>query len=468
MTLHPDFLENWALAMARRDEPIESAVIERLLDSKDRAVRVAAMKIVLRNPAIIEPSRRVALLSDPNPWIRAQAIESLADNKDDPQVRRAVIDRLADASSIVRRSSLVWITGTEVELSTVQSYFDDEDATVRAAAVRVAGRIATPATVTKLIQKFADREVLVARQAAEQLAAISSDGINSLLIDALADERDQVASQAARCLGMRQCHGALHTLQSLAGHASITVRVAAYEAIGAIGDPTVIPWLIETVKQETGYPRAAINQALGKLNAKQAIAHLIADCQYPDEKSKGLNPANFTPRGGPGPYPVADTAVATEAIRSLGELGDVAAVPVLILVSRDVLRNEPFWTAVVVSLGQLGEKQARGALVELGVVGTISQGMMGVSLPTTTRVAALRSIAKLELSDTVDVILTMDPQSADLSVRQAAAEVLTQLTGTKYTYRVPVRLGSFFIEDRAEAVDPSPFKLPVAYPVETQ
>jgi HEAT repeat protein len=308
--------------------------------------------------------------------------------------------------------------------------------------------------------------VLVARLAADQLAMVESDDLVSPgLIGALSDNRDQVVIEAARCLGLRQSRSALEPLRSLAGHSSVDVRAAAFDAIGRMAGPELIPWLLDEVKKQPGLARAAINRSFGRLKTAAAVEHLITDCQYPDKLSKGLQPALFTPMSRPPDYPPSDTAVAADAVWALGQIGDRAAVPILVTVSRDVLRNEQFWTAVVVSLGQLGDPAASPALVELGVTGSIGQGMLSVAMPVQTRISALQSIVQLELKDTVDAILGMDPALAPTPVRQAAAEALTRLTGTEYGYRLPTYLGAFFIDDRANEEPAAAISLPMFCPV---
>lgn len=465
-TLAPEVLDAWALALASRDEPVPSAIVSELLRATDPSLRAAAVQIVAAHPKTIELSRRFTLLDDEHWLVRARAIAALRDARDDARVRDAVIERLNDSSSLVRRSALEWLEGATVELRTFEARLEDADPTVRIAAVHAVGRLPGADAATKLIDRLSDRELLVAVAASDQLGARGDASLADSLIGLLKDQPDQVIRLSARSLGLMKSTDASEHLQALAGHPAESVRSAAYEALGRIGQPNIVPWLLETVNKETGFPRAAINESLGRLKDTRALAHLISDCHYPDEKSNGLNPALFTPMSQPPTYLLAATAAATAAVRALGELGDVRAVPALVLVSRDVLRNEAFWTGVVSSLGKLGDVRARPALLELGAAGYISQGMAMIELPTTTRIEALRAIATLHLADAADEMLAIDPTRCALELRRVAADALTALTGQKYMHRLPARQGAFFIEDGRTDVDLSAFKLPVCYRVE--
>jgi HEAT repeat protein len=466
--LPSESLANWAAALARREERPSEAIISELLDASDASVRAAAVTITERHPDSTPVSRRVTLLNDANSLVRARAINALRDAKDDRRVREAVIARLNDSSSRVRRAALEWLEGLTLDPRTVEARLEDPDSTVRTAAVRVVARLGNADTAMKLIDRLGDREVIVAQAASDQLGTQSDPRLVETLIGLLQADSDQVARLSARSLGLMKAANAIGPLQQLSDHRSEPVRAAAYEAIGRIGRSEVVPWLLDRVANESGYARAAINEALGRLKDSKSLDHLIADCQYSDKNSKGLNPALFGPRGGPPPYPPPATAVATAAVRALGELGDTRAVPVLVTVSRDILRNEAFWTGVMSSLRKLGDVRARPALVELGVVGYITQGMASVEIPASTRVEAFRALAALRITDATNEILATDPGGCALEVRRVVAEVLTELTGDKYTYRLPAQPSAYFIDDRASAAELTAFKLPICYRVDGQ
>jgi HEAT repeat protein len=441
----------WISALARRDEPIPAEIILELLEAPAAATRAAAAHMVAKHPETISVPLRLQLLNDSNSQVRGRGIQALRDAKGDLRAREAVIDRLNDASSLVRRSALEWLQGAAVDLQTFEARMEDPDPTVRIAAIRVAGSSHSTGASQKIIDRLCDPDLIVAQAASDQLAANDAGAPEDMLIDLLGDARDQVVRLSARSLGLLKSTSAIEHLQALAEHRSESVRVAAYEALGLIGQSHVAPWLFQRVADESGYPRAAINEAIGRQHHAKALDHLMADCSY-----TGPNPR-------PGPYPAPATAVATAAVRAVGELGDARAVPTLLQVYNDVLRNEPFWTSVASSLGKLGDARAKPALIEMGIVGQIAQGAIIMRLPPSTRIAALRALVSLRIMDLPEAILSIEPAHCVLEVRQAAAEILTTLTGRNYTYRLPAAQDDFFIEDREIAPDLSEFKLPICY-----
>jgi HEAT repeat protein len=469
--------ETWARALARRTESVAGlgrepprdvlpvAVVQDLLGDQNPFVRGIGAQIVARQFESIDLARRLALLSDSFAQVRAQGIVALRGSAADANVNAAVRGRLRDSSSLVRRAAIECLDQAQPDLESITPLLEDVDPTVRIAAVRAIGHIGGNDGETRLIRMLGDREVLVAESASDQLGSIGGDRLAATLVGAFPDPREQVVRLSVRTLGLMKHAASLPSIQELVEHPSAPVRSAAYEAVGRMEDREMVPWLLERVPKESGYPRAAINGALGRLGDARALPHLLADCHYPDVKSKGIDPALFTPQGMPSPYPAPANAVATAAVRALGAIGDVVAVPALVEVSVDILRDEPFWTGVVTSLDRLGDPRAKPAFMQLGVVGEINQGMATLQMPATTRNASLRGFAHMRMTEVVDDILGIAPLRCVLEVRLGAAEVLTELTGEPYTYRLPVRQHEFFVDGRGTPANLSSFKLPICYRV---
>lgn len=466
----------WAAALAQRDEPVPQEIVDELLDAADATVRVCGARLVAKNPGAVSLARRLALLGDANAQVRVSAITALHAQRLNASVRESVAQRLDDSSSLVRRAALEWHLGVPIDLETIGVRFVDGDPTVRAAAIRVAGRLDGADATARLVERLADADGLVAELASDTLVGLSYEPRAAVVLGKLDDQSAQVARLAARTLGRMRCRDAIDRLKVVAAnHPVEPVRIAAFDAIGRIGESALVPWLLEAASHERGHVRAAINAALGHAALvarlmerpdRRALAHLLADCHYPDKRSRGLDPSNFTPQRQPPPYPSAETAVATAAVRALGGVGASDAVPALVEVSRDVLRDEAFWTSVLASLVQLGDVRAAPAFLELGVAGQITQGMMTVQLPTSTRVQGLRGLAALRIVDSTAAIIGMDT-ACGIELRMVAAEVLTDLTGKQYAYRLPVAWPSgALIEDRETVADLSAFELPICYRVD--
>ena len=464
---------SWANALARRREPPPERILSAMICESEPVIRLAASTIVERHPQLLPLPQRMELIDDKHPLVRASGIKALKQHMSETVSKEAIVQALDDPSPWVRRSALDILKQHPVRFDVVRKFLNDDDSTVRIAAIKVAVAVQiedVDDVVEKLMERLSDSEVVVARVASEQLGMLPKQSVEAVLIQQLDSTNDQVVVQAARALGVMKGTSALEPLRTLSTHASAQVREKAYEAIGRLADKGLVPWLLEQAAKETGYPRATINAALGSIGDRRCVDHLLADCHYPDKKSKGINPTLFPIMTGPpapplwpGPYRAVDTAVATAAVRALGELGEPRAFETLAALSRDVLRNSGFWSAVAWSLGQLGHSGAGTALAYLAVDGQITQNQKTVDISDSTRIEALRAIGTLRLSGLTEQILKTDGVRCSVLVRKAAAKVLTALTGRTYTYRQPVRMSHFFLEDNSVASDLSALKTPICY-----
>jgi HEAT repeat protein len=457
---------NWADAVARRDEPPPGELLDGMLRDRDPAVRLAGLRVAGHHPEILAASRRLELASDPEPLVRAAALAALADQAGDSAVRAAILRATGDPSAFVRRAAAAQLIASPPDLEAVQPLLGDPDATVRETAVRVAGQLRNEAAVAALLARLGDAELLVARSAADQLAAIGGDAVERALGEQLRAASEQVVVEAARALGVMRRTTSLPALEEATAHTSPRVRRAAYEAIARMAEPSTAGWLLERAASEAGYARAAINTALGELRYAAAIPHLLHDCHYPEKPSKGLNPALFTVNAQPPPptpYSDEQNAVATAAVTALGKIREPATLAAVAEVAHDVLRSEPFWTSVAHSAAEIGGGDARDTLVLLGITGEIMQGMLVIDLPDATRSEALRAIARLGLRDLVPQIIAMPGGRVSIPLRQVAAGVLRDLTGETYVFHLPERGEEAFLHEYGTFPDLSVNKLPVFY-----
>jgi HEAT repeat protein len=225
----------------------------------------------------------------------------------------------------------------------------------------------------------------------------------------------------------------------------------------------VVPLLLEHAAKEAAVPRAALNAALGRLGDGRAIPHLLDDINYPDEKSRGLIPRLPALSRIPLPYSREQTAVASAALRALGEIGDPVAVGALLEVAYDSARDSSYFDNLAWSLGVLGDHQAANVLETIGVRGALIHGQYIVAMADSSRVEALRSIGRLRLEEMVPKIRSIDPLRCSLSVREAAAEVLSVLTGERYAARLPVQLEHFFLEANDDPADINAPRQPIVF-----
>jgi HEAT repeat protein len=159
-----------------------------------------------------------------------------------------------------------------------------------------------------------------------------------LLVQALKDEDRWVRAAACEALGAIGDPQAIpHLAQALQDEAW-EVRKAACEALGAIGDPQAIPHLAQALQDEAWWVRKAVCEALGAIGDPQAIPHLAQALQ--DEHRW----------------------VRAAACEALGAIGDPQAIPPLL----QALQDEAWEVrkAACEALGAIGDPQAIPPLLQ--------------------------------------------------------------------------------------------------------
>ncbi|MDH3755155.1 MAG: HEAT repeat domain-containing protein [Acidimicrobiia bacterium] len=155
-----------------------------------------------------------------------------------------------------RRRRLVAIAGHAGDARTARAHLDDDDATVRASALRSLHRSAALATAD-LDAAFEDRSPAVRRAAAELAATDTRCRLGELLDDA----DDTVVEVAAWALGEWGRAGAdsVPMLERLAlDHGDSLCREAAVASLGAIGDGSSLPTVIAALSDKATVRRRAV------------------------------------------------------------------------------------------------------------------------------------------------------------------------------------------------------------------
>jgi len=182
----------------------------------------------------------------------------------------------------------------------------DEDEDVRGAALRALARIKDPRAVPTLIEALASPETWLPPRIGEILVSIGEPAIAPLqaelrrsrsehtrmwaaeilgwlearsaaptLIEALSDISPEVRARAAAALGRIKDDRSVHRLlELLVSDPAPFVRVKVSHALGAIGHPAVIDYLIATLKDPEWWVRVRVVEALEKLG-KSAVAALL-------------------------------------------------------------------------------------------------------------------------------------------------------------------------------------------------
>ncbi len=288
-----------------RDKPVGECIAD--LKSDDVKTRRAAAARLGEIPRGLKFSRRmpdavaalIEALKDPDPTVRANAVESLpwvgGPHVNDPQVRAAVtksdlpaiLAAVKDPEAVVRAkaASALAVVNADAKTSSASlaDLLNDPSASVRLAAVRGLGDIASKADVLSsvlLARKDDDGEVRAA--AVKALGAVGGQRKEavSALVDALRDREPDVRAAAYELSdrlrwnprGLNPAKDVVPVLLELARDKSYPSRSAAVKSIGQIGPDAAVavPVLTEVLKDPDAQ-QAAVH-ALGQYGARAKSA----------------------------------------------------------------------------------------------------------------------------------------------------------------------------------------------------
>lgn len=283
--------EEAAMLLGTMRDPRAVGPLVSLLRDSDRAVREAAIGALT---AIGEPSVPVLglCLSDPQPAVQEAASTVLA----------SIADSRVLAPLIASLKNSDWI--------------------VRMQAARALGRINDQTSVPHLIPLLQDKVKAVREETSTALAAIGEPALPALR-DATTHGDWLVRLHAVEALGKTKSSLAVEPLLSLLfnDHDS-AVREDAIRALGDIGDPQAVEYLL-TVMKEPGLRILAID-ALGRIGDRRAVPMLIAAAQ-------GVTPPDHMRAvSGCGDQWTEDRMAQAAAVRALGMVGDESALPTLV------------------------------------------------------------------------------------------------------------------------------------------
>jgi HEAT repeat protein len=241
-----------ASALARLGDPRAFEPLLRLTGDGDVAARQAVVG-ALNSIGHPDMATRIGgMLDDPNPWVRESAVK-IAGYFGYPECVEAVIARCADPDEAVRAAAIEHLP-----------YFED-------------------ARVVDMLASAVTRETPRPRAAAAKaLGVISGAEACALLEKALADSEPWVRYFSAISLGRQRATMTLCRLGTVASHDSAPhVRVAAIEAIGAIGGDDAINILRPLAENEDGDCGVAAIRVLGRAESGAVVPTLCDAVRSP-------------------------------------------------------------------------------------------------------------------------------------------------------------------------------------------
>lgn len=206
-----------------------------------------------------EDQARVArFLQDPEPEVVVQAIETLASAGWFSQ-RERLDPLLGSAMAGVRIAALEVLAEADEEAAreVLPAFLEDPHWMVRRAAATISARVFDEHTAERVLRLLRDPDPSV-RTAAETAVAKIELYYRSL-------ERWQ---QWVGGAGLDARSAQVRLLEQAATGNDLEIRVAAIQSLGTIGDPPVLPHLVELLRDADSKVREAARKALDRINAR--------------------------------------------------------------------------------------------------------------------------------------------------------------------------------------------------------
>jgi len=311
------------------------------------------------------------------------------------------------------------------------SILRDADRSVREAAVGSLASIGPP-SVEPLGSCLADPDLSVQESASAVLASIADGRVLDQLLQALGSQNWIVRMHAAKALGRIQDPGSISSLVPLLQDKVKAVREEASSALAAIGD-SAIPALVASLEHPEWLARLHTVEALGKTTSSDAVAPLI-ETAFNDVDSAVREDAVRALGTIGDPHAVEfllavvrkEPELRTLAVEALGRIGDRLAVPALIEVVRGT--NPPATTRTVTGCGDQWTEDVMtqaAAVRALGAIGDESalEALTAALQSTFTRTEAAEALSRFG-SKAVPWLLPLLSETQDENVRYHVKETL--------------------------------------------
>ncbi|MFN9373879.1 MAG: HEAT repeat domain-containing protein [Planctomycetaceae bacterium] len=308
------------------------------LEAGDPGVQVIAMDLLgrLQDPRSVRPLLK--RLSHPEERVRAASAQSLGNLQDravELPLKQALDRETAPAviAALLRALCLLVSDGESIRF---HRFLGHPSATCREAACELLARLRDSRSHGMLIQRLADSDAGVRREAALALEQLAPPEALSALLPLLADPSEEVRAAGCRALGALQDSCAMAPLCLALSDNDPAVRIAAANALGRLGDSRGLEPLCEAALSEQ-HPdtQIACVRALGQLADPQCLPGLKRLLRQP-------------------------TPVKTQVVVAIGQLATAEAVEVLSSLLEDPLAIIRYHAAL--GLGNIGDPRAIPAL----------------------------------------------------------------------------------------------------------
>jgi len=252
------------------------------LESEDLEIRRAAVAALGRIgdpecvPALIRTLRDPELTVD-----TAGALARIGDERAyEPLLGFLAHDRAAVRQAVIGALNSI---GHPRMLEDVQRLLKDADPHARESAVRIAGYFGYSECADLMLDRLHDTSETVRRAAVENLANLQDDRVFAALITAIRDESAKIRIAAAQSLGQLENVAAVLELVRALGDSDAWVRYYAARALAQIRSPESMDALAAALREDKAiYVRVAAADALGAIGGRRAVSILAPFVDFED------------------------------------------------------------------------------------------------------------------------------------------------------------------------------------------
>ena len=270
-------------SLAEADDPATAHEAARLLTSdSSAAVRASAVRALAQAPAETRAWALSSALADPDPDVRAIAVEILP--RDAPgAMPMQLFDALLDDDERVWQASLRHLAALPDEsLPVLWSAISTTPPEKRRALVEVLERMNGGRLVRLALRNARSPEPHERALAVEVAAHAGTEEATGIVLGALRDPDPGVRRAAASALSSLRTPGAVPALQRTLSDPQADVRVAAARALGLIDDDGVPAVLISALRDPEVRVRQMAGDALTRWRSPAVAKRLAAALSAPD------------------------------------------------------------------------------------------------------------------------------------------------------------------------------------------
>lgn len=276
-------LKDWGTADPELRENI-FAKVKQLLSAKNASQHINALQVYVHLKGSGYPEILLDASGDPDPLIRQQAIQLMAEYTQD-RFKSVLIHALSDEDPRVRQAAIAALASSRPEggFEPLLAALEDPDLWIRAAAARVLGTYGNTHALKPLVHHLNNDIPPVRMACLEALGMLADEKSVGVILEQLKHPDIEVQKAALQALGAYCSPPARTILEDYSGHADWRLRAAAIAALGRRPDPSILPRLHKRLAGEPDeYVRLVIVSVLETLGSVTSFEPLLQALDHPE------------------------------------------------------------------------------------------------------------------------------------------------------------------------------------------